>query len=209
MPIKTDLNVNPYFDDFNEEKLFHRILFKPGVAVQARELTQLQTILQNQVERFGDYVFEDGSIVVGCNFQYDPNVKFVKLRDQNKAGVDVDVDDFLSANAIVFSNTSGASAKVLSVATGSEVTAPNLKTLFVKYIEGGSNNTIKAFSAGEELYGIFANGTQFQANVASSSATGDATRFGVGDGIIYSKGNFVKVANQAIILSNNHFCGLS
>jgi len=48
MPIKTDLNVNPYFDDFDEEKLFHRILFKPGVAVQARELTQLQTILQNQ-----------------------------------------------------------------------------------------------------------------------------------------------------------------
>lgn len=201
MPIKTDLNVNPYFDDFNEEKLFHRILFKPGVAVQARELTQLQTILQNQIERFGDFAFEDGSIVVGCNFQYDRNVKFVKLRDQNKAGVDVNVDNFLSANAIVFSNTSGASAKVVAVTTGSEVTAPDLKTLFVKYIDGGSNNTIKAFSAGEELYGIFANGTQFQANVASSSATGDATRFGVGDGIIYSKGNFVKVANQAIILS--------
>lgn len=201
MPIKTDLNVNPYFDDFNEGKLFHRILFKPGVAIQARELTQLQTILQNQIERFGDFAFEDGSIVVGCNFQYDPNVKFVKLRDQNKAGVDVDVDDFLSANAVVFSNTTGASAKVLSVATGSEVTAPNLKTLFVKYIDGGSNNTIKAFSDGEELYGIYANGEQFQANVISSSGTGDATRFGVGDGIIYSKGHFVKVANQAIILS--------
>jgi hypothetical protein len=68
MPIKTDLNVNPYFDDFDEDKLFHRVLFKPGVAVQARELTQLQTILQNQVERFGDFIFEDGSIVVGCNW---------------------------------------------------------------------------------------------------------------------------------------------
>lgn len=201
MPIKTDLNVNPYFDDFNEEKLFHRILFKPGVAIQARELTQIQTILQNQVERFGNFVFQDGSIVVGCSFQYDDNVKFVKLRDQNKAGIDVNVDNFLSANAIVFSNTTGASAKVVSVASGSEVTSPDLKTLFVKYIDGGSNNTIKEFSAGEELYGIFSNGTQFQANVASSSATGSATKFGVGDGIIYSKGHFIQVANQSIILS--------
>ena len=201
MAIKTDLNVNPYFDDFNEGKLFHRILFKPGVAVQARELTQLQTILQNQIERFGDFVFKDGSIVVGCNFQYENNLKFVKLRDQNKIGEDIDVTNFLAANAVVFSNTTGTSAKVIAVAAGSEVTSPDLKTLFVKYIDGGSNNTIKAFSAGEELFGIFANGKQFQANVASSSATGSATRFSVGDGIIYSKGHFVKVANQSIILS--------
>ena len=169
MAIKTDLNVNPYFDDFNEGKLFHRILFKPGVAVQARELTQLQTILQNQIERFGDFVFKDGSIVVGCNFQYENNLKFVKLRDQNKIGEDIDVTNFLAANAVVFSNTTGTSAKVIAVAAGSEVTSPDLKTLFVKYIDGGSNNTIKAFSAGEELFGIFANGKQFQANVASSS----------------------------------------
>jgi hypothetical protein len=201
MPIKTDLNVNPYFDDFDEDKLFHRVLFKPGVAVQARELTQLQTILQNQVERFGDFIFEDGSIVVGCNFQYDNNLKFVKLRDQNKAGVEVDVNTFLTANAIVFSNTTGASAKVVAVATGSEVTSPDLKTLFVKYIDGGSTNTVKSFTDGEELYGIYSNGSQFQANVASSSATGSATKFGVDGGIIYSKGNFVKVANQSIILS--------
>ena len=43
-----NFNTDPYYDDYNEDKNFHRILFKPGVAVQARELTQLQTILQNQ-----------------------------------------------------------------------------------------------------------------------------------------------------------------
>ena len=42
-------NNDPYWDDFNPDKNFHRILFKPGVAVQARELTQAQTILQNQI----------------------------------------------------------------------------------------------------------------------------------------------------------------
>ena len=55
--------VTPYYDDFNEDKNFHRIMFRPGYAVQARELTQLQTILQNQVERFGRHVFVNGSSV--------------------------------------------------------------------------------------------------------------------------------------------------
>ena len=57
MAQKTDLNVAPYYDDFKEDKNFHRVLFRPGFAVQARELTQLQSILQNQVERFGSHVF--------------------------------------------------------------------------------------------------------------------------------------------------------
>ena len=57
MPQETNLNVSPYFDDFNEDKNFNRVLFKPGIPVQARELTQLQTILQNQIEKFGQHFF--------------------------------------------------------------------------------------------------------------------------------------------------------
>ena len=41
MPIKTDLNVSPYFDDFNANNQYYRILFKPVTAVQARELSQI------------------------------------------------------------------------------------------------------------------------------------------------------------------------
>ena len=59
MGIETDLNVNPYFDDFDETKDFHRVLFKPAVPLQARELTTLQTILQNQVEKFGQFTFKE------------------------------------------------------------------------------------------------------------------------------------------------------
>ena len=53
MPNKTDLNVTPYYDDYDPDKKYHKVLFRPSVPVQARELTQLKTILQNQVERFG------------------------------------------------------------------------------------------------------------------------------------------------------------
>ena len=59
MGITTDFNVSPYYDDFDENKNFHRVLFKPAVAVQARELTQLQTILQNQIERFGENILKE------------------------------------------------------------------------------------------------------------------------------------------------------
>ena len=48
----TNFFVDPYFDDFNEDKNFHRVLFRPSVAVQARELTQIQSILQNQIDRY-------------------------------------------------------------------------------------------------------------------------------------------------------------
>ena len=54
MPIDTNLNVAPYYDDFDPEKNFYRVLFRPGVALQAREVTQLQSILQDQIEKFGD-----------------------------------------------------------------------------------------------------------------------------------------------------------
>ena len=53
MPSPTDFNLSPYFDDFTESKKFHRVLFRPAFAVPARELTQSQTILQNQIERVG------------------------------------------------------------------------------------------------------------------------------------------------------------
>jgi len=65
MPIQTDLSVSPYFDDYDDQKDFYKILFRPGVAVQARELNQLQTILQKQIERFGNHVFKQGTIIDG------------------------------------------------------------------------------------------------------------------------------------------------
>ena len=52
MPQQTNLNVAPYFDDFDAANDYHKVLFKPGFPVQARELTSLQSILQNQIEKF-------------------------------------------------------------------------------------------------------------------------------------------------------------
>ena len=60
--LTTNFNVTPYYDDFDPTKNFHRILFRPGYAVQARELTQIQSMLQNQIDSFGKHVFREGRI---------------------------------------------------------------------------------------------------------------------------------------------------
>ncbi len=65
MSAKTDFNVAPYWDDFAITNDFYRVLFRPGFAVQARELTTLQTILQNQIEQFGNRPCNVGE---GCGF---------------------------------------------------------------------------------------------------------------------------------------------
>ena len=61
MPQEINLNVAPYFDDFNAKDNYCKILFKPGLPVQARELTGIQSVLQNQIEKFGQHIFKDGS----------------------------------------------------------------------------------------------------------------------------------------------------
>ena len=55
MPSKTDFNVSPYYDDFSKDKNFHRVMYRPAFAVQARELTTQQSITQNQIEKMGDH----------------------------------------------------------------------------------------------------------------------------------------------------------
>ena len=100
--ISTDFNVAPYYDDYDESKQFYRLLYRPGYAVQARELTQMQTILQRQIERFGRHVFEEGTIVIPGAFElFAANTKsskgplnYVKLKDVDNSNNVVDIADF-------------------------------------------------------------------------------------------------------------------
>ena len=112
MPQETNLNVSPYFDDFNEEKNFNRVLFKPGIPVQARELTQLQTILQNQIEKFGQHFFKEGAMVIPGQVGYDLNVQAIVLQ-QAFLGVDVETYRTQLSGKIISGLTSGIRAKVL------------------------------------------------------------------------------------------------
>ena len=170
-------------------------MFRPCFAVQARELTQLQTILQNQIERFGNEILVDGTIVTGSALKIE-DIDFVKLRDKDANNRVVLLTDFFSsgvvANATITGTTSGMTAQLIDVADGSEVN-PDLMTLFVKYTNSGTNNTTKAFADNEVLTLRTRTGASFivAANTITSGSTGLGTRASVSDGIIFHKGHFV------------------
>ena len=127
-----DFNTSPYYDDFDEDKKFARILFRPGRAVQARELSQMQTILQKQIERFGNYFFKDGTIIDGCEQGLDLNLPFVKLQSTYNS-VEVDVDAFNGKEII--GATTGVTATVGLV---EDVDGFDPKTLFINYTGSGT-----------------------------------------------------------------------
>ena len=79
MAQKTNLNISPYYDDFDPNDQFYKVLFKPGFPVQARELSTLQSILQNQLESFGTHMFKDGSMVIPGNIAYDSNYYSIRV----------------------------------------------------------------------------------------------------------------------------------
>ena len=79
MATLTDFNVSPYYDDYADNSNYHRVLFRPSYAIQARELTQAQTILQNQIERFGSNIFKEGAMIVPGNISLHTEYAAVKL----------------------------------------------------------------------------------------------------------------------------------
>ena len=90
MPQKTNLNVAPFYDDFDQEKNFYKVLIRPGYSIQARELTQLQSILQNQIEQFGKYAFKQGELVIPGEVGLNTKLNFVKLSSISEIPVNQD-----------------------------------------------------------------------------------------------------------------------
>ena len=131
-PGGVDLNTSPYFDDYDEDKKFVRVLYRPGRAVQARELTQAQTLQQVQTRRFAEYFFKQGALVDGCEQNLDLNLSFVKLQT-NYNGSEVDVEDF--NGSIVYGANSGIKAYCGLV---TDIDGDDPKTLFVSYATNGT-----------------------------------------------------------------------
>ena len=194
--ISTDLNVDPYYDDFNETKNFHRILFRPGLAVQARELTQMQSILQNQIDRFAEHIFKEGSVVRGCQTLLDKNVVYMKLRDLASNGITA-VNVYAFLNRTVTGATSGVSASVIKVNDGSEANTPNFKTLFVKFTGGNSDR--RTFANGEII--TASGGGGLTANLISSGATGYSALMKINEGIVYAKDHFIRTDPDLLVIS--------
>ena len=177
-----NFNVDPYYDDFDGTKNFHRILFKPGVAVQARELTQAQTILQNQITSFADNIFKQNSPVSGGQVTTNFDVKYIKIQTEYN-GIAVDVEQF--QNKLIRNADGTIVARVLTtaVATGTagEGDPP---TLIVSYKTGTH------FTDNDIIYDADSNLT---CQAMPSDAVGDSSTASIAQGVFYVLGNFVQV----------------
>ena len=149
MPQITNLNVAPYYDDFDKEDNFHRVLFRPGFAIQGRELTTLQSILQNQVERFGRHMFQEGSVVVPGQVTFSSQVTYVSL-ESTFADETLVLSQYFNGTSpvVVTGQTSGVQAKVIGYL---EPTATSQPALVVQYINAGSDNETERFLDSEKI----------------------------------------------------------
>ena len=206
MPQETNLNVSPYFDDFDEEKNFKRVLFKPGVPVQARELTQLQTILQNQVEKFGQHFFKEGAMVIPGQVGFDNRYFALELED---TFLGVPISEYLDklVGKKIRGENSGVEAKVINYIFATESERGH-NTLYLKYIKSGSDFASNQFDDGENLitnkdieYGnsrVIANNPFATTIDLNASSTGSAVK--IQEGVYFIRGYFVTVPTQTVIV---------
>jgi hypothetical protein len=205
--LSTDLNVTPYYDDYEDKKEYYRILYKPGFAVQGRELTQMQTILQKQITRFGRHMFEEGTIVLPGNFQLFANndssaskgLDYVKVRDVDNLGNNITISNF--NGAFIRGAQSNVTAYVNIIADGSELSAnaSATKTLYIDYA-GASNASgalRKTFMLGETLVSNVGNLVILG---EGTNAFGKGSAFRITEGVIFSKEHFVYFPEQEVIL---------
>lgn len=186
-------NTYPYFDDFNESKNYHQILFKPEYAVQARELSQLQTILRSQIEKFGNHIFQHGSVVIPGNTYAEIGIPYFKVLVENNI-------DYTKYEGASIRGTTGISAKVKKVEmiTGTSssywyfyfsytgrVTIPN-------QIVTASTN----FSPNETIF-------LDESTTVRISSLGTGSFANINDGVFYIDGSFVTVNKQSIVISRS------
>ena len=213
MPQKTNLNISPYFDDFDKDDNFYRVLFKPGFPVQARELTTLQSILQNQVENFGSHIFKEGSMVIPGNISYDGEYTSIKI-NSDYLGIPVTtyVDKLIGKR--LRGQTSGVTASVDKFLDISPAEGITDLTLFVGYHSSNESGEIASFDDGEVLiveegftYGnTSVNAGDVVATVVSEDSASIGSNVSIGTGVYFIRGTFVDVTTDKIVLdaySNN------
>lgn len=209
-----NFNVKPYYDDFDPNKNFHRILFKPGYAVQARELTQSQTILQDQISKFASSIFSQNTPISGGKVTVNLNCNYLKLfNDFN--GINIVASDW--KNKIITDATGTILARVIATHEGTGTNnAGDPPTLIVTYISGQQfTDYVDIFPTDGSNIGARTIGT-----AGGTTSVGKASVASITEGVFYvvngyntsnipnddgtyskySIGNFVSVLQQTVIL---------
>jgi len=201
--MNTDFNAAPYFDDFDAQKGYHKILFKPGTSVQARELNQLQTTLQEQINRFGSHVFKNGSMVIPGATKFD-RTGYVCLNDLDS---NPDVIALLEGSTLTQDfegSTLEAFVYKAEYVAGVLIAAVSYSKSAIVFEDGQPVN-IKEFKTGVPIVSV---GNALTIQVATTGPTINAVEhpyFGkcltaiVHEGVYFVDGYFVHTPTQRIV----------
>lgn len=185
-----NFNIPPYFDDYDESKGFYKVLFRPSVAVQARELNQMQTMLQKQIERFGSHIFREGSIVVGGGFDLELDISYVRATSVTPSIASL--PSFVGKTIV--GTTSGIRAVVRAVEYD---TGANVSVFLIRYLSASTTSDV--FLDSESVQVEDDASLYFQ--VTPSSSTGTGSIFSIASGVVFTKGYFLAFPAQTIVLS--------
>ena len=226
MPQKTNLNVAPFYDNFDEDKNFYKVLFRPGYSIQARELTQLQSILQNQIEQFGKYSFKQGELVIPGEVGLNTKLNYVKLSSVSEIPVNQNGQvvykkyDITQLKAQQLRGlTSGVTATVIDAAVATETASD---VVYVNYTNSGNAGNEETFRQGETLEVVdgvntpllvvgtdgsvlptsieVTNPSTGEVTSVESSAMGYASAVKVEEGIYFVNGYFVRNSAQLLVI---------
>ena len=189
---------NTYKDDFSDSDNYHRILFNSGRPLQARELTQMQTIIQEQIKRFGNNIFKEGAVVKPGAAVLNNSYEFAKLITTQYA-VPSNYNTLLG-NTFT-GNVSGITARLIEVVPA---IAGDPATIYIAYTNGPtaqSGLTTPRFTPGETITNGSTTLRVQETNTDSNPAVGRGTRYSVDAGVYYAKGFFVFTEAQNFIVS--------
>ena len=206
MAQNTNLNIAPYYDDFDSSKGFLKVLFKPGYPVQARELTTLQSLMQNQIDSFGQGVYKEGAQVIPGGITLNNDVACVII---NNSYLNLDVELYRTAldGLVIKGSTSGVRGRIL-FSIGASTSTKNQITFYINYLQKANDNTTTTFTDGETLTcetditylsTTIAAGTPL-AQLLNSNSNSKGSTANVGAGVYYVRGYFVPVNEQTLIL---------
>ena len=186
-----------YKDDFRDSDNYHRILFNSGRALQARELTQLQTIIQSEIERFGSNIFKDGAVVKPGGMTVNNRFEFIKLA----AGqLPASPDAMLGKVFTVAAPNPQIEVKIIKyiAATGSD---PD--TLYVEYMntQAGTSSADPIRVGNSQTLKNSTLGSSYDMETASSAASGVGTEVSIAQGVFFVQGHFVFAEKQSIFAS--------
>lgn len=183
-----------YRDFYNKDDGYHRVLFNSGRALQARELNELQSILHEEIARFGRNIFREGAMVQAGGTMLDNSKEYIRLVSGTNVPEGIVGQKYENPEGVKF-----------LVEEFHEETEQDPPTLIVRYLDTigvTDTETPARVSGGDVLTPVGA--TTFPLTVGQEEnvpPVGTGTTISVNEGVFFVDGHFVHVAEQTVYIS--------